>query len=95
MFNWHRSYDDGIWLDEGKGDVELVCCLQMHPWIIDPFDSLENESVEEPKTVSFVLMVFCDGIVRSKSFNSQGNLSYSDQLSTYLRPASVLIPLCK
>lgn len=50
----------------------------MHLWIIDPFDSLENELVEEPKTVSFMLMVFYDGIVRSKSFNSQGNLSYSD-----------------
>lgn len=49
MFNWHRSYDDGIWLDEGKGDVELARRLQRHPWIIDPFDSLENEPVEEPK----------------------------------------------
>lgn len=49
MFNWHRSDDDGIWLDEGKGDAELVRRLQRHPWIIDPFDSVDGEPVEEPK----------------------------------------------
>ncbi|KAJ5943168.1 hypothetical protein N7516_003336 [Penicillium verrucosum] len=49
LFNWHRSYDDGIWLDEGSEDVELVRELQKHPWIVDPFDSLENEPVEETK----------------------------------------------
>ena len=63
MFNWHRSYDDGIWLDEGKGDVELVRRLQMHPWIIDPFDSLENESVEEPKHRELCV----DGVLRWNS----------------------------
>ncbi|KAE8373038.1 hypothetical protein BDV26DRAFT_301345 [Aspergillus bertholletiae] len=49
LFNWHRSYDDGIWLDDGNGDIEFVRRLQRHPWIIDPFDSQEDEPVEEPK----------------------------------------------
>ncbi|KAE8151315.1 hypothetical protein BDV25DRAFT_128842 [Aspergillus avenaceus] len=49
LFNWHRSYDDGIWLDDGQGDIELIRRLQMHPWIIDPFESDEDEPVEESK----------------------------------------------
>ncbi|KAE8410183.1 hypothetical protein BDV36DRAFT_302996 [Aspergillus pseudocaelatus] len=49
LFNWHRSYDDGIWLDDGQGDIEFVRRLQVHPWIIDQFDSQEDEPVEKPK----------------------------------------------
>ncbi|KAH8434867.1 uncharacterized protein LDX57_012498 [Aspergillus melleus] len=49
LFNWHRGYDDGLWLDEGDGDVELIRRLQAHAWIIDQFDSLESDPVEEPK----------------------------------------------
>ncbi|PYH95906.1 hypothetical protein BO71DRAFT_322170 [Aspergillus ellipticus CBS 707.79] len=49
LFDWHRNYDDGIWLDDGKGDIELVRRLQMHAWIINQFDNQDNESVEEPK----------------------------------------------
>ncbi|KAE8368153.1 hypothetical protein BDV27DRAFT_168509 [Aspergillus caelatus] len=49
LFNWHRDYDDGIWLDDGQRDIEFVRRLQMHPWIIDPFDSQDDEPVEEPK----------------------------------------------
>ncbi|KAE8350625.1 hypothetical protein BDV28DRAFT_162842 [Aspergillus coremiiformis] len=49
LFNWHRSYDDGIWLDDGQGDIEFVRRLQRHPWIIDQFDSQEDEPVEEPR----------------------------------------------
>ncbi|QRD89253.1 hypothetical protein F9C07_2219557 [Aspergillus flavus] len=49
LFNWHRSYDDGIWLDDGQRDIESVRQVQKHPWIIDPFDSPDDEPVEEPK----------------------------------------------
>ncbi|PIG88745.1 hypothetical protein AARAC_000503 [Aspergillus arachidicola] len=49
LFNWHRSYDDGIWLDDGQRDTESVRQLQIHPWIIDPFDSPDDEPVDEPK----------------------------------------------
>ncbi|RAH48639.1 uncharacterized protein BO95DRAFT_471552 [Aspergillus brunneoviolaceus CBS 621.78] len=31
LFNWHRGYDDGIWLDDGKANIESVRQLQMHP----------------------------------------------------------------
>ncbi|KAI9037334.1 uncharacterized protein KD926_000621 [Aspergillus affinis] len=37
LFNWHRGYDNGLWLDEGDGDVELIRKLQTHAWIIDPY----------------------------------------------------------
>ncbi|KAE8331401.1 hypothetical protein BDV39DRAFT_189813 [Aspergillus sergii] len=36
LSNWHRSYDDGIWLDDGQRDIES-------------FDSPDDEPVEEPK----------------------------------------------
>lgn len=49
LFNWHRSYDDGIWLDDGQRDIESVRQVQKHPWVIDPFDSPDDEPVEEPK----------------------------------------------
>lgn len=42
LFNWHRHYDDGLWLDDGTGDIALIRRLQRHPWIIDPFD-IDNE----------------------------------------------------
>ncbi|OJJ96597.1 hypothetical protein ASPACDRAFT_54470 [Aspergillus aculeatus ATCC 16872] len=48
LFNWHRGYDDGIWLDDGKANIEGVRRLQMHPWIIDQFDDQGDEPVEEP-----------------------------------------------
>ncbi|RAH72565.1 uncharacterized protein BO66DRAFT_26040 [Aspergillus aculeatinus CBS 121060] len=49
LFNWHRGYDDGIWLDDGKANIESVRRLQMHPWIIDQFDDRGDEPVEEPR----------------------------------------------
>ncbi|KAB8277950.1 hypothetical protein BDV30DRAFT_223285 [Aspergillus minisclerotigenes] len=42
LFNWHRHYDDGLWLDDGKSDIGLIRRLQQHPWIVDPFD-IDNE----------------------------------------------------
>lgn len=39
LFNWHRSYDDGLWLDDGTApNIETIRTLQRHPWIIDPWD---------------------------------------------------------
>ncbi|GLA72944.1 hypothetical protein AtubIFM55763_003838 [Aspergillus tubingensis] len=50
LFNWHRSYDDGIWLDDGTGDIDIIRRLQQHQWIIDPFSASElDDLVEEPK----------------------------------------------
>ncbi|KAL4893332.1 hypothetical protein BDV59DRAFT_207821 [Aspergillus ambiguus] len=50
LFNWHRSYDDGIWLDDGTGDIEFIRQLQNHPWIDDPFfKSQGDDPVEERK----------------------------------------------
>ncbi|GFN21155.1 uncharacterized protein AtWU_10964 [Aspergillus tubingensis] len=50
LFNWHRSYDDGIWLDDGTGDIETIRRIQQHQWIIDPFSASElDDLVEEPK----------------------------------------------
>ncbi|PYH51301.1 uncharacterized protein BO96DRAFT_439092 [Aspergillus niger CBS 101883] len=50
LFNWHRSYDDGIWLDDGTGDIEMVRRLQQQPWIVDQFFRSELDNVvEEPK----------------------------------------------
>ncbi|PYI34237.1 hypothetical protein BP00DRAFT_484797 [Aspergillus indologenus CBS 114.80] len=48
LFNWHRGYDDGVWLDDGRMEIETVRRLQMHPWIIDQFDDRGDEPVEEP-----------------------------------------------
>jgi hypothetical protein len=49
LFNWHRHYDDGIWLDDGATDIEAVRRLQRHPWIIDQFDDGQHELVEKDK----------------------------------------------
>lgn len=50
LFNWHRSYDDGIWLDDGTGDIETIRRIQQHQWMIDPFSASElDDLVEEPK----------------------------------------------
>ncbi|KNG90611.1 hypothetical protein ANOM_001329 [Aspergillus nomiae NRRL 13137] len=49
LFNWQRSYDDGIWLDDGRGDIEFIRRLQIHAWIIDPFDNGDDDPVEEPR----------------------------------------------
>ncbi|PYI01999.1 hypothetical protein BO78DRAFT_464235 [Aspergillus sclerotiicarbonarius CBS 121057] len=62
LFNWHRFYDDGIWLDDGQGDIELTRRLQMHSWIIDQFDS-HDDPVEEPKHRDLDI----EGILRWKS----------------------------
>lgn len=74
MFNWHRSYDDGIWLNEGKGNIELVRRLQVHPWIIDPFDDPDYEQVEKPKHRELCV----DGVLRWNSeiekFRQSGEL---------------------
>jgi hypothetical protein len=48
LFNWHRHNEDGLWLDDGTGDVEAIRQLQRHPWIIDPFDDGgESEPLDE------------------------------------------------
>ncbi|PYH69291.1 uncharacterized protein BO88DRAFT_443893 [Aspergillus vadensis CBS 113365] len=50
LFNWHRSYDDGLWLDDGTGDIETIRQFQQHQWIIDPFlESELDDPIEEPK----------------------------------------------
>lgn len=49
LFNWHRSYDDGIWLDDGTRDVDQIRQLQGHPWIIDPFHETDEAEAAETK----------------------------------------------
>ncbi|RAL04240.1 uncharacterized protein BO80DRAFT_400647 [Aspergillus ibericus CBS 121593] len=49
LFNWHRGYDDGIWLDDGSGDVDAIRRRQRHAWMVDPFDDDSDEEVEETK----------------------------------------------
>ncbi|GLB01873.1 hypothetical protein AtubIFM57258_000283 [Aspergillus tubingensis] len=45
-----NDYDDGIWLDDGTGDIETIRRIQQHQWIIDPFSASElDDLVEEPK----------------------------------------------
>ncbi|PWY72383.1 hypothetical protein BO70DRAFT_342415 [Aspergillus heteromorphus CBS 117.55] len=47
LFNWHRNHDDGIWLDDGGGDIEIIRRIQLHPWVVDPFDDNgQDEPVE-------------------------------------------------
>lgn len=39
LFNWHRDYDDGLWMaDATRPDIESIRRLQQHPWIADPWD---------------------------------------------------------
>jgi hypothetical protein len=45
LFNWHRSYDDGIWLDDGSRDINQIRQLQHHAWIVDPFRETEHDEV--------------------------------------------------
>jgi hypothetical protein len=46
--NWHRSYDDGLWLGDGTQDVGKIRRLHSHPWIVDPFnDDGSNELIDE------------------------------------------------
>ncbi|OOF98138.1 hypothetical protein ASPCADRAFT_205406 [Aspergillus carbonarius ITEM 5010] len=48
LFNWHRDYDDGIWLDDGTKSIEAVRRMQMHPWIMNPFDDNgQHDPVED------------------------------------------------
>lgn len=54
LFNWHRGYDDGIWLDDGTQDIEAIRKLQRHPWIIDPWDDGGNHSPSSEKKPSML-----------------------------------------
>ncbi|PWY87336.1 hypothetical protein BO94DRAFT_465922 [Aspergillus sclerotioniger CBS 115572] len=48
LFNWHRDYDDGIWLDDGTKSIEAVRQMQVHLWIVNPFDDNgQHDPVEE------------------------------------------------
>ncbi|PYI06444.1 hypothetical protein BO78DRAFT_315352 [Aspergillus sclerotiicarbonarius CBS 121057] len=48
LFNWHRDYDDGIWLDDGTKSIEAVRRMQVHPWIVNPFeDNGQHDPVEQ------------------------------------------------
>ncbi|PLN84980.1 hypothetical protein BDW42DRAFT_198856 [Aspergillus taichungensis] len=48
LFNWHRSYDDGIWLDDGTRDIDQIRQLQNHAWIVDQFQESErDEAIKE------------------------------------------------
>jgi hypothetical protein len=52
LFNWYRTYDNGIWLDDGTGrqGIETIRRLQRHPWIVDPFDDGgKHDPLEERK----------------------------------------------
>ena len=99
LVNWHRSYNESIWLDEDKGDIELVHRLQVHPWIIGPFDSLEDELVKEPKHRELCV----DAILRwndeVEKLRQSGELiiqwSVVVCLHIYIRLAWVAVPLHK
>ncbi|EKV16295.1 hypothetical protein Pdw03_6463 [Penicillium digitatum] len=43
LFNWHRHYDDGLWLDDGTSKIEDIRRLQRHPWIVDPFHDADRD----------------------------------------------------
>ncbi|KAJ5115682.1 hypothetical protein N7456_000030 [Penicillium angulare] len=43
LYNWHRLFDDGIWLDGGTTSVEEVRLIQQHPWIRDPFQFSDQD----------------------------------------------------
>jgi hypothetical protein len=51
LFNWHRSDDDGLWLDDGNEDIEAIRRVQLHPWIVDPWDgySESDEGSQHPE----------------------------------------------
>ncbi|OJJ46846.1 hypothetical protein ASPZODRAFT_151470 [Penicilliopsis zonata CBS 506.65] len=52
LFNWHRTYDDGIWLEDGTQNIEKTRRIHLHPWIVDPFhDSGWEEPVETSSEV--------------------------------------------
>ncbi|PYI00192.1 hypothetical protein BO71DRAFT_341601 [Aspergillus ellipticus CBS 707.79] len=46
LFNWHRHYDDGLWLDDGTCDIQFIRHLQQHPWIVDPFDDDDDDECD-------------------------------------------------
>lgn len=50
LFNWHRSYDDGIWLDDGTRGKDQIRQLQSHPWIVDPFHETDGDEAVETKS---------------------------------------------
>ncbi|KAJ5698220.1 hypothetical protein N7462_000225 [Penicillium macrosclerotiorum] len=47
LFNWHRAYDGGLWLEDGRMDMEEIRKLQAHSWIKEPWSDDENEPVAE------------------------------------------------
>lgn len=51
LYNWHRCYDDGLWLDDGNTDLAQVRLFQQHPWIVEPsrFADQDDPTVEEKK----------------------------------------------
>ncbi|KAI9933960.1 hypothetical protein MW887_005032 [Aspergillus wentii] len=58
LFNWHRYYDDGLWLDDGTHNIEHIRHLLQHPWIVDPFDDDESiplDKVERPNPRESIL----------------------------------------
>lgn len=54
LFNWQRSYDDGLWLEDGiaTGSIETTRKLQQHQWIVDPFDDGGNSDPVDAETQS-------------------------------------------
>ena len=43
LYNWHICCDDGLWLDDGNTSVTEVRFLQQNPWIINHFDSSDQD----------------------------------------------------
>lgn len=50
LFNWHRAYDGGLWLDEGTENIEAIRRVQLHPWIVDLFNK-DNRRVKDNSPV--------------------------------------------
>ncbi|KAJ5917513.1 hypothetical protein N7466_011067 [Penicillium verhagenii] len=42
LYNWHRRYDDWLWLDDGNTSEKEVRLFQQHSWIVDPFHLSEQ-----------------------------------------------------
>ena len=48
LFNWHRSYDGGLWLEIMPNQTpEATRHLQRHPWIHDPWQNDDHNSADE------------------------------------------------
>ncbi|RAH48119.1 uncharacterized protein BO95DRAFT_480502 [Aspergillus brunneoviolaceus CBS 621.78] len=48
LFCWQRHHEGAIWLDDGAGDVDAIRCMQIHPWIKDPWNN-NDFPVSEPE----------------------------------------------